>query len=445
MLRATLTLTALLATSLAAPARGAADDGWTVSVDLLTMGPGDHLFTRFGHTALLVMRTHKSDRACQSKRDCPGGMYCDEGRCARFTSQVYNYGDADFDAPGFAWRFFRGTVEFYLSKMGTINEVVTRYARDNRTISQQRLALTQDQARELVALLERRARPENRDYRYHHLEAGCASKARDILDEVLDGKLRRALGDRRDPHTARHYARMGYAGIIYAELANDLFMGRLHDRPQTMYYAMYMPHLLSRYLQQVEVPDPAGSGKQVPLAGAPHVLFKRKGPPPTVGEGKTLVYLGYLWVALTLGLGLWALWGAPGRPRRAGLWLALWALPVGVASLMMVFGAVASTVIEGRINELLLVFPPTDIALVGVAWRWLRGRFFAGKLLRGYALLRLGLALLSVVGHATGLLVQQPRVLVALALVAAVLLVLITRRLPRAIERERAYPEAEPA
>jgi hypothetical protein len=95
----------------------------------------------------------------------------------------------------------------------------------------------------------------------------------------------------------------------------------------------------------------------------------------------------------------------------------------------MVVGALFSTVAEGRANELLLVFPPTDLALLGVALRWLRGRAVAGRLLRGYAVARLGLALLSLGGHATGLLVQEPRSLVVVALVAAVGLVALTWRL----------------
>jgi hypothetical protein len=72
----------------------------------------------------------------------------------------------------------------------------------------------------------------------------------------------------------------------------------------------------------------------------------------------------------------------------------------------------------------------TDLLLIGVALRWLRGRGEAGRLLRGYAMARLALVLLVLVGHATGILIQQPRVMVALALCCTGLLVVVTRRFP---------------
>jgi hypothetical protein len=161
-----------------------------------------------------------------------------------------------------------------------------------------------------------------------------------------------------------------------------------------------------------------------------------------------LIHLGYLWIVLVLGLGVYAIVGQPQRPRRAGVWLLVWALPMALASLAMVFGAVASTVIEGRINELLLSYPPTDIALVAVGWRWYRGRAFAGTLLRGYAWVRVGMVVLALLGHASGLLYQEPRVLVVLALVATSLLVVITRRFPSPEEAESSQEderEDEPA
>lgn len=133
---------------------------------------------------------------------------------------------------------------------------------------------------------------------------------------------------------------------------------------------------------------------------------------------------------LVVGLGLFALRGQRERPGRSGAWLLLWSVPLGLCALAMAFGAVFSTVTEGRLNELMLSFPVTDLLLIGVAVRWLRGRAEAGRLLRGYAVARLALVLLVILGHATGVLIQEPRVMVALALCCTGLLVAITRRFP---------------
>src|SRR5690606_32531152 len=93
--------------------------------------------------------------------------------------------------------------------------------------------------------------------------------------------------------------------------------------------------------------------------------------------------------------------------------------------------AIISSVTEGRINELLLVLPPTDLVLLLVALRWSQGRLWLPRWLRTYAWVRLGVVLLVLVGHATGILIQQPRVVVVLTLLSTSLLGAILQRLAR--------------
>jgi hypothetical protein len=380
------------------------------TIALLTIGPGDPIWTRFGHTALMVIRQRPGEKA--------------------YGSKVYNYGAADFGAPGFAWRFFRGTARFFVAMTGTFNQNVNAYAANNRAIYYQKLNLTRDQVRRVVTRLEHDARPENREYVYHHLRAGCATKVRDLLDEATGGEIRRQLGDRIDPHPPRIYGRLGYAGDVWAEIANDLFMGRLHDAPQTKYFALYLPRLLSEYLREVKVRDPEGKKDLVPLAGPVQLLVDRRGPPATYGEGRTLIHLAYLLIVYLGILGVLAVRAGSARPRRAGVWLLSWAVPMGIAGAMMIFGALFSTVIEGRVNELVLSFPATDLALIWVGVRWVRGRPTAGKTLRVYALVRLVMVAGVLLGHAVGVLYQEPRVLVFLALACTLILNLLVRRLP---------------
>ena len=386
--------------------------GWTTELHLLTMGPAEHAFTRFGHTAVMAIARKKGTK--------------------QYISRVYNYGDADFGAFGFEWRFFRGTAQFRATAIGSLNETVTLYARQNRYITHQLLNLSEAAERKLIAALEHDLKPENRYYLYHHFRAGCSTKVRDLLDRLLDGTVSRDLKSQPDTVQPRYYGRQVFAGHLLMELFSDMFMGRLHDKKWTKYDSCCMPAMFSAWLQEVQVPDPAGGDKLVPLAGPIKYMYRRRGPPPTAGEGRTLIHFSYLWIVLIVGLGIHALLGQPQHPRRAGAWLMVWALPMGICALCMLLGATLSTVIEGRINELMVVFPPTDLLLIGVAWRWLRGRGVAGKLLRNYALLRLALVALSLLLHAAGVFYQEPRVLVVMGAVAAVFLVLITRRFPQA-------------
>jgi hypothetical protein len=405
MVPRTLLVTALL---LAAPAFAAPAPAPEASIHLITIGPAGQLPARFGHTGLMVMETKPGQK--------------------KFESTVYNFGDADFDTWTFYWQFLRGTVKFRMISTGDLASTVGIYGNQDRTIHDQRLALTPAQVRQLKTRLEWLEQPENRDYPYHFLRASCATKARDLLDEVLGGAIRRQLEARPDL-PVRHYARQGYAGFLLAEVFNDLFMGRLMDGPRNQYESLYLPSLVMKRLQEVKVPDPRGGSGLVPLAEPPNVLFQREGPSPTPGDGRGLVRIAYALLGLLLLLGIVAFAVGPRRPRWAGLWLLLWSVPAGLAAILMLLGALLSTVIEGRVNELMLVFPITDLALWRTARRWYRRRAGASRLLRGYALVRLALVLLALLGHAVGLLVQQPLILVWLGLVCAAGLVLLTRRL----------------
>jgi len=420
-----LILLCLLSASWSARAETGKDNAgaYITRIALLSIGPGDHLWSRFGHSALMVLRY------------IPGTN--------KYTSLVYNWGDAEFHDPWFKFDFMRGTVKFRMATSGTLSNTVTRYARGNRNVIHQTLNLSPKQVRQVEELLLHNIKPENRSYPYHHMTAGCGTKIRDLLDQVLKGSIRQKLEPQRDPQTAREVGRKCFAGHLGTEIFNDMFMGRLHDVPQSKYFAMYSPPLLSRYLQEVQVKDPKGGKGLVPLAGEPLFLYKRKGPPPMAGEGRTLIHLAYVWIVVLLCLGVYVLVGQPSRPRRAGVWLLFWALPMGLSAITAMVGALASTVIEGRVTELMLVYPLTDVALIGVGIRWYRGRGVAGGLLRKYAWLKLGLVLLSLLGHATGVLFQEPRILILMALICAVFLVIITHRFP--LPGEERSDQAQPS
>ena len=443
---------------------------WITTIDLITIGPGEHLFSRMGHSALMVftfredaqkLREQAATLVRQAKADPTRAQELRRKALAlakkgkEYKAAIYNYGDADFDADDFEWQFLRGTVEFRISKSESLPGFIETYGRSNRGMTHQRLNLSAAQIKRVAAALEENLKPANRYYPYHHMEAGCATKIRDLLDAELGGIIRKQFESQIHPMTARGIGRKHLAGHPGAEIFSDLFMGRLHDRPFDKYYAMFHPDALVQYLQLVKVPDPAGSGLQVPLLDPKVSTFltrkcrpdvqdpapdnkdlqasqrtKQEDCSPARGEGRSLIHLAYLMIALLLGAGIFAFRGQPGTPRRAGEWLLLWSVPMGLAALAMVVGALASTVIEGRVNELLLSFPITDLALIAVGIRWYRGRGYAGKLLRGYALVRLAMVVLALILHATGVFYQEPRVMVLLALLATAGLVVMTRRFP---------------
>jgi hypothetical protein len=392
-----------------APAR--ADTQTTIY--LLTMGSGDDLYHRAGHAALEVEQLD-----AQGKR----------------SSTVYNYGDADWKDPDFVAKFFKGTLQFRLSRAGTKENVLAVYGRGHdRDVWRQKLALTAAQAKQVAARLAREAKPDKRDYPYHHIERICTTRIRDLLDELTAGSLKRQLSA---PHalTVRDYQPRGFRGHHLAFLGGDLLCGRLHDRPITDHYALYLPQHLRSYLQKVMVPDPAGGARKVPLVGKPERLYSRWKPAAVTEEdgATTLVVFGAC-SALLLLLALLGWARADKGPRLAGAAVTLYALLAGLLGLLVGALVIFSAVPELRQNELLLLYWPTDLLLLGVGLRWLRGRARAGRLVRGYAWLKAGVAALWIVGQLTGLLYQRPLIIPAFAVLGAIALLMLTRRVGRSV------------
>ncbi len=205
--RRALTAAALAsAVTLAAPTLRA--QRWP-EVSLVTMGPGDDVFSRFGHAALCV-------------RDAAEPA----GRC-------YNYGTADFDAPvAFTWSVLRGRGRFWVS-VTPEPEMLDLYGPgSDRDVWSQELPLPYAARVALASRLAWDALPAHRDFIYHHYRDNCATRLRDHLDAVTAGALRRR-GARPFGHAWRTPTRAGFASDALFVLGSDLALGRVLDRPMS--------------------------------------------------------------------------------------------------------------------------------------------------------------------------------------------------------------------
>jgi hypothetical protein len=355
---------------LACPGRANAEP----SALLVTVGPGEPLWTRFGHIALRIV-------------DADAG-----------TDDVYGFGSAPFDEPGFVLDQLRGHSRFWL-EFETWDEFLELYLPQDRTIRVRPLALAPSQAQQLAHRLAVNALPANRAYRYDHLADNCSTRVRDALDAVTSGALRRAARTRASGWRYRDHTLAAAAGDVPAQLGMDLIGGPNQERRPNAWQEAYLPARLERLvLAATNVVD----GRRVPLAGpalTPHV---RQAPAPSGGRWSARYVLLGAWLAVAL---LVAVAG-----RRAG-WLArLAGAALGTASLASALvGAALWTVVaisplpDFRWNENVLALVPFDLALLGPAIRWARrGAATIGPRTRRYVLARLavlaGLVVLKLVG-----------------------------------------------
>lgn len=284
------------------------------------MGPGPSLFSKFGHAAICV------------RYDGPSPDRC------------YNYGTTDFAKPvDLVWGVLRGNSVFWVS-VDSPEHMIEQYVRRDRSVWRQTIPLPPDEARALAAKLAHAARPENREYSYHHFHDNCSTRVRDLINEATGGAL-----SNDDPFNAsyRELSQRGLAESTSLVAMSDVLLGRAADENPTVYEAMFLPAVL-----RVEVADKLGA--------EPHLIYARAESPPSAALDPSLrIWWWGLLAALVTGFALLA--RVLIRGRR--LFLAAAFFPLGLMGLIIWLVAIVSPLVELRLNEALLVLVPMDLAV----------------------------------------------------------------------------------
>lgn len=133
-------------------------------ISLITGTAGDKLYTTFGHSAIRVYDPKLN------------------------LDILYNYGIFDSDTPNFIWKFVEGTLNYQLA-IFYYDRMVALYQREGRSIYEQVLDLDQNQKQAIYDFLNENYKPENRSYRYDFYFDNCATRIRDLFENVLGEKL----------------------------------------------------------------------------------------------------------------------------------------------------------------------------------------------------------------------------------------------------------------
>ena len=190
----------LLVAGWARPARAEAD---VLTISLLTFGPGDHAFTKFGHNGLLVENRELG------------------------TSVVYNYGTFAFSSVALVPKFLLGKYRYWLSVQG-FSQTLAIYESENRSVVAQELRLTAEQKRSMVGFLEWNAKEENKSYVFDYYRDNCATRVRDLVDRATGGALARVSTSPADLTWRGHTERLS-AEDVPVYLGLYLAMGSFID------------------------------------------------------------------------------------------------------------------------------------------------------------------------------------------------------------------------
>lgn len=235
--------------SLTQSARGQED---SIKVSLMTCAPGTEIYALFGHTALRYEDT------------------------ARGEDWVFNYGMFSFNTPHFIYRFVKGETDYELG-VTPYSYFEGSYAMRGSSVYQQTLNLTMAEKQKLRRLLEENYQPENRVYRYNFFYDNCTTRARDIIEECIEGKV--VYPDGKEGLSFRDIVHQYTKGHEWDELGIDMCLGSEADEPVDARKQMFAPFYMLE-----------AAGKATIVAGdsvRPFVLQEKKvvDVEPEGGEG----------------------------------------------------------------------------------------------------------------------------------------------------------------
>ena len=192
----------------------------SVEISLLTCEPHDEVYSLYGHTAIRYHDFHKK-----------GGV-----------DAAFNYGVFNFHAPHFVARFVFGLTDYELGAF-PYRLFQAEYRHFGSMVTEQVLNLTAQEKYQLCQALSDNLRPENRIYRYNYFYNNCTTKARDIIEQCINGKVEYAEHEDYTP-TYRDMVHEMTQRNPWSRWGNDLLLGIKSDQTTTLRQQEFLPHNL---------------------------------------------------------------------------------------------------------------------------------------------------------------------------------------------------------
>ncbi len=197
-------------------------------ISVITCGPGDELYTAFGHSAYRV-------------QDSTLGI-----------DVIYNYGTFDFNAPNFYMNFARGKLMYALSRQ-RFADFLYNYQLENRWVKEQILELTTTEKNDLFQFLETNYLPENREYLYDFLFNNCATKIPEVMQLALGPSLEFGDDHLEETYTYRELIHQYLYTNSWASLGIDLALGAVVDKDASVYDHMFIPDYVYLQMQNTQL------------------------------------------------------------------------------------------------------------------------------------------------------------------------------------------------
>jgi hypothetical protein len=207
-------------------------------ISLLTVAPGDELYSAFGHSGIRVT-------------DFKTNM-----------DVVFNYGTFDFNQPNFYVNFVKGRL-LYMIDVELFQNFKSMYVYEERAVTEDLLNLTTEEKQHIFSYLYNNAKPENRDYRYEFFFDNCATRIRDVFEKELGKKLVFHYESFDTNYTLKQMLDLYVAKSPWVQFGFYLILGMPCEVKATPRVQAFLPDYLQKVFQTASLQTPNGDERFV--------------------------------------------------------------------------------------------------------------------------------------------------------------------------------------
>lgn len=201
---------------------------------LLTVGVGEPIYTRFGHT-ILQLHDKESNRTYN-----------------------FNWGIFSFEEGNFPWKFFVGSLNYHLGVSSTSQVMTTYRDYEKRKVWKDKINLTNTQKAQLVEKIYENLRPENRNYSYHHFFDNCVTRVRDLLSVITHDNIEQNFANKKSKKLYREYVKENLNSPMFVGFFLSILMNKLIDQEMSLWDEMFYPEKMRELLLDFPAFDDQG-------------------------------------------------------------------------------------------------------------------------------------------------------------------------------------------
>jgi hypothetical protein len=365
----------------------------SIVVSILTMGPGEEIFERFGHQSIRI-------------HDITTGL-----------DSAYNWGMFDFYQPHFLARFLTGDTRYWMQSYPS-RPLIGEYQRQGRAVWEQKLSLTRSEKDSVWNYIKWNAKEENKWYRYDYYRDNCATKVRDVLDMVLHGGIEQAIATHEHGVSYRSETLRLARDYPLINFGMDFVLGRPADDTLSASEEMFVPMRLQQLIRGIRVRHSDGTVTRLVMSERQLVVddrYQDQDAPP--GYFTPALKVGLVLTGIILALCMLPVASVPAR-WTIGVTATLWNLLAGVVGILLLCAELFTrhaAYMGHNVNVLLATPASLALAVIIPLALWKPGSPTLVRAVRSLSGFAAACGVLAVLLRVIPVLAQQNRPLLALA------------------------------